>query len=113
MLNEINTLALGSQTVLNLLSMKVLLAPSPSSAALRVCSLHQELLSWIYSCLKKADKDKDDKLSQSEIKNFMRLVNIEMDDLYTEMLFKVTPAGVEAILVLHGPTGSHQTLFFH
>lgn len=54
--------------------------------------MHHELLSWLYTCLKKADKDKDDKLSQSEMKNFMRLINIEMDDLYTEMLFKVTPA---------------------
>ncbi|XP_075876744.1 1-phosphatidylinositol 4,5-bisphosphate phosphodiesterase delta-1-like isoform X2 [Nelusetta ayraudi] len=43
---------------------------------------------WLYTCLKKADKDKDDKLSQSEMKNFMRIINIEVDDVYTEMLFQ-------------------------
>ncbi|XP_072219670.1 1-phosphatidylinositol 4,5-bisphosphate phosphodiesterase delta-1-like isoform X2 [Leuresthes tenuis] len=43
---------------------------------------------WIFNCLKKADKNKDDKLSPSELKNFLRLINIEMDDDYAEMLFK-------------------------
>ncbi|XP_035025981.2 1-phosphatidylinositol 4,5-bisphosphate phosphodiesterase delta-1 isoform X1 [Hippoglossus stenolepis] len=43
---------------------------------------------WIFSCLRKADKDKDDKLSQSEMKNFLRLINIEADDDYAEMLFQ-------------------------
>lgn len=43
---------------------------------------------WIFSCLRKADKDKDDKLSQSEMKNFLRLINIELDDDYAEMLFQ-------------------------
>lgn len=63
-----------------------------------ICSLHQEHLSWLYTCLKKADKDKDDKLSQSEMKNFMRLINIEVDDVYTEMLFQVTPIGMPPCL---------------
>ena len=53
-------------------------------------SLHGELFSWIYSCLRKADKNKDDRMSQSEVKNFLRLINIEVDDVYTEMLFQVT-----------------------
>uniref|UniRef100_A0AAQ6AFX7 Phosphoinositide phospholipase C n=1 Tax=Amphiprion ocellaris TaxID=80972 RepID=A0AAQ6AFX7_AMPOC len=39
-------------------------------------------------CLRKADKNKDDKLSESEVKNFLRLINIEVDDDYAEMLFK-------------------------
>ncbi|XP_051269296.1 1-phosphatidylinositol 4,5-bisphosphate phosphodiesterase delta-1 isoform X4 [Dicentrarchus labrax] len=43
---------------------------------------------WIVSCLRKADKNEDDKLSQSEVKNFLRLINIEVDDVYAEMLFK-------------------------
>ncbi|KAM9719670.1 1-phosphatidylinositol 4,5-bisphosphate phosphodiesterase delta-1-like [Menidia menidia] len=43
---------------------------------------------WIFSCLRKADKNKDDKLSQSEVKSFLRLINIEMDDEYAEMIFK-------------------------
>ena len=40
----------------------------------------------------KADKNKDDKLSHSEVKNFLRLINIEVDDNYAEMLFKVKPS---------------------
>lgn len=65
---------------------------------MHICSLHQEPSSWIYSCLRKADKDKDDKLNQSEVKNFLRMINIEMDDTYADMLFQVTPAvTVEAI----------------
>ncbi|XP_061589010.1 1-phosphatidylinositol 4,5-bisphosphate phosphodiesterase delta-1b isoform X2 [Cololabis saira] len=43
---------------------------------------------WIYNCLRKADKNKDDKLSQSEVKNFLKLINVELDDDYAEMLFK-------------------------
>ncbi|XP_078120799.1 1-phosphatidylinositol 4,5-bisphosphate phosphodiesterase delta-1-like isoform X2 [Sander vitreus] len=43
---------------------------------------------WILSCLNKADKNRDNKLNISELKNFLRLINIEMDDYYTEMLFK-------------------------
>ncbi|KAK7945111.1 hypothetical protein WMY93_000839 [Mugilogobius chulae] len=43
---------------------------------------------WIFTCLSKADKNKDDQLSESEVKNFMRLINIDMDDEYTNMLFK-------------------------
>uniref|UniRef100_A0A8C6LMD0 Phosphoinositide phospholipase C n=1 Tax=Nothobranchius furzeri TaxID=105023 RepID=A0A8C6LMD0_NOTFU len=43
---------------------------------------------WIFSCLRKADKNKDDKLSPSEVKSFLRLINIEMDDDYADMLFK-------------------------
>lgn len=43
---------------------------------------------WIFTCLSKADKNKDDKLSESEVKNFMRLINVEVDDEYREMLFK-------------------------
>ncbi|XP_055007621.1 1-phosphatidylinositol 4,5-bisphosphate phosphodiesterase delta-1-like isoform X2 [Boleophthalmus pectinirostris] len=43
---------------------------------------------WILTCLRKADKNKDDQLSESEVKNFMRLINVDLDDEYTEMLFK-------------------------
>ncbi|XP_068557924.1 1-phosphatidylinositol 4,5-bisphosphate phosphodiesterase delta-1-like isoform X1 [Cebidichthys violaceus] len=43
---------------------------------------------WIFSCLRKADKNKDDKVSQSELKNFLRLINVEVDDDYAEMLFQ-------------------------
>eukprot|EP00064_Thunnus_orientalis_P004803 superscaffoldBa00000448_g4815 len=51
-------------------------------------SSQQKTEHWIFSCLVKADKNKDDKLSHSEVKNFLRLINIEVDDNYAEMLFK-------------------------
>ncbi|XP_040911913.1 1-phosphatidylinositol 4,5-bisphosphate phosphodiesterase delta-1-like isoform X2 [Toxotes jaculatrix] len=51
-------------------------------------SCQQKTEHWIYTCLMKADKNKDDKLSQSEVKNFLRLINIEVEDDYAEMLFK-------------------------
>uniref|UniRef100_H3CR59 Phosphoinositide phospholipase C n=1 Tax=Tetraodon nigroviridis TaxID=99883 RepID=H3CR59_TETNG len=51
-------------------------------------SRKQKTEHWILSCLRKADKNKDDKLTQSEMKNFLRLINIEVDDIYAEMLFQ-------------------------
>lgn len=58
-------------------------------------SLHDKLFSWIFTCLRKADKNKDDKLSQSEVKNFLRLINIDVDDDYADMIFQVRPAELE------------------
>ncbi|KAM7401228.1 hypothetical protein PAMA_005424 [Pampus argenteus] len=43
---------------------------------------------WIFNCLRKADKNKDGKLNQSDVKDFLHLINIEVDDDYAEMLFK-------------------------
>ncbi|KAM7378865.1 hypothetical protein PAMP_004460 [Pampus punctatissimus] len=43
---------------------------------------------WIFSCLRKADKNKDGKLNLSDVKDFLHLINIEVDDDYAEMLFK-------------------------
>ncbi|KAM9791221.1 1-phosphatidylinositol 4,5-bisphosphate phosphodiesterase delta-1-like isoform X3 [Syngnathus typhle] len=43
---------------------------------------------WIFSCLSKADKNKDNKLSVSEIKSFLRLINIDVDDDYADMIFE-------------------------
>ncbi|KAG7227364.1 hypothetical protein INR49_000369 [Caranx melampygus] len=51
-------------------------------------SSQQKTEHWIMSCLRKADKNKDDKLTQSEVKNFLRLINTDVDDEYAEMLFK-------------------------
>uniref|UniRef100_A0A3B4GJZ2 Phosphoinositide phospholipase C n=1 Tax=Pundamilia nyererei TaxID=303518 RepID=A0A3B4GJZ2_9CICH len=51
-------------------------------------SRKQKTEHWIFSCLRKADKNKDDNLSPSEVKSFMHLINIEVDDEYVEMLFK-------------------------
>ncbi|XP_053185437.1 1-phosphatidylinositol 4,5-bisphosphate phosphodiesterase delta-1b [Scomber japonicus] len=51
-------------------------------------SSQQKAEHWILSCLVKADKNKDEKLSLSEMKNFLRLINLEVDDEYAEILFK-------------------------
>uniref|UniRef100_A0A8C2ZLB6 Phosphoinositide phospholipase C n=1 Tax=Cyclopterus lumpus TaxID=8103 RepID=A0A8C2ZLB6_CYCLU len=51
-------------------------------------NIQQKTEHWISSCLRKADKNKDDKMTQSELKNFLRLINIKVDDDYAEMLFQ-------------------------
>ncbi|XP_077412514.1 1-phosphatidylinositol 4,5-bisphosphate phosphodiesterase delta-1b isoform X2 [Vanacampus margaritifer] len=43
---------------------------------------------WLFSCLSKADENKDNKLSVSEVKRFLRLINIDVDDDYADMLFE-------------------------
>ncbi|XP_054478661.1 1-phosphatidylinositol 4,5-bisphosphate phosphodiesterase delta-1-like isoform X2 [Anoplopoma fimbria] len=43
---------------------------------------------WIFSCLRKADKNKDGKMSRSELQDFLRLINADVDDDYAEMLFQ-------------------------
>ncbi len=45
--------------------------------------------SWIYNCMRKADKNADNKMSLKELKHFLRQINIEVDDSYAELLFKV------------------------
>ncbi|XP_056276245.1 1-phosphatidylinositol 4,5-bisphosphate phosphodiesterase delta-1-like isoform X3 [Pseudoliparis swirei] len=51
-------------------------------------NVQQKTEHWIFSCLRKADKNKDNKMTQSELKNFLRLINIKVDDDHAEMLFK-------------------------
>ncbi|XP_052398784.1 1-phosphatidylinositol 4,5-bisphosphate phosphodiesterase delta-1-like isoform X2 [Carassius gibelio] len=43
---------------------------------------------WIYSCMRKADKNADNKMTLKELKHFLRQINIQVDDRYAEMLFK-------------------------
>ncbi|XP_029309358.1 1-phosphatidylinositol 4,5-bisphosphate phosphodiesterase delta-1-like [Cottoperca gobio] len=43
---------------------------------------------WLFSCLRKSDENKDDKLSLSEIKDFLRRINVEVDDDFAELLFE-------------------------
>uniref|UniRef100_A0AAY4B3I7 Phosphoinositide phospholipase C n=1 Tax=Denticeps clupeoides TaxID=299321 RepID=A0AAY4B3I7_9TELE len=43
---------------------------------------------WILSCMRKADKNKDNKMTLKELKHFMRQINIEVDDAYAELLFR-------------------------
>lgn len=45
--------------------------------------------SWIHTCLRKADKNKDNKMSFKELKNFMKEVNIQVDDSYAKEIFQV------------------------
>lgn len=40
--------------------------------------------------MRKADKNKDNKMTLKELKHFMRQINVEVDDTYAEMLFTVS-----------------------
>uniref|UniRef100_UPI003AABB517 1-phosphatidylinositol 4,5-bisphosphate phosphodiesterase delta-1-like isoform X4 n=1 Tax=Centroberyx gerrardi TaxID=166262 RepID=UPI003AABB517 len=51
-------------------------------------SCQQKTEHWIFNCMRKADKNSDDKLSQKELQDFLRLINMEVDDDYAEILFK-------------------------
>ncbi|CAM2105142.1 1-phosphatidylinositol 4,5-bisphosphate phosphodiesterase delta-1 isoform X1 [Caretta caretta] len=51
-------------------------------------SQRQKLQHWIHSCLQKADKNKDNKMSFKELKNFLKEVNIQMDDSYAKQIFQ-------------------------
>ncbi|XP_024136123.1 1-phosphatidylinositol 4,5-bisphosphate phosphodiesterase delta-1a isoform X2 [Oryzias melastigma] len=42
---------------------------------------------WIISCMRKVDKNHDNKMSLKEVKDFMRQINVEVDDYYAEDLF--------------------------
>lgn len=43
---------------------------------------------WIYSSLRKADKNLDNKMSLKEVKSFLKDINVEVHEDYAEMLFK-------------------------
>ncbi|XP_067386606.1 1-phosphatidylinositol 4,5-bisphosphate phosphodiesterase delta-1 isoform X2 [Emydura macquarii macquarii] len=51
-------------------------------------SQRQKLQHWIHSCLRKADKNKDNKMSFKELKNFLKEVNVQMDDSYAKQIFQ-------------------------
>ncbi|XP_027691728.1 1-phosphatidylinositol 4,5-bisphosphate phosphodiesterase delta-1 isoform X2 [Vombatus ursinus] len=51
-------------------------------------SQKQKLQHWIHSCLRKADKNKDNKMSFKELKSFLKEVNIQMDDSYAWKIFQ-------------------------
>ncbi|XP_041923464.1 1-phosphatidylinositol 4,5-bisphosphate phosphodiesterase delta-1a isoform X1 [Alosa sapidissima] len=42
---------------------------------------------WIFNCMRKADKNKDNKMTLKELKHFLRQINVEVDDTYAEELF--------------------------
>nr|XP_009683662.1 PREDICTED: 1-phosphatidylinositol 4,5-bisphosphate phosphodiesterase delta-3 [Struthio camelus australis] len=43
---------------------------------------------WIHDILQRADKNKDNKMCFREIKNMLRMININMNDIYAYKLFK-------------------------
>ncbi|XP_007517128.2 1-phosphatidylinositol 4,5-bisphosphate phosphodiesterase delta-1 isoform X1 [Erinaceus europaeus] len=77
-----------------------LIAPSPADAqhwvqGLRKIIHHsgtmnqqQKLRHWIHSCLRKADKNKDNKMSFKELQNFLKELNIQVDDSYARKIFR-------------------------
>ncbi|KAM9187329.1 1-phosphatidylinositol 4,5-bisphosphate phosphodiesterase delta-1 isoform 1-T1 [Dugong dugon] len=77
-----------------------LIAPSPADAQHWVRGLckiihhsgsmdqRQKLQHWIHSCLRKADKNKDNKMSFKELQNFLKELNIQVDDSYARKIFR-------------------------
>ncbi|XP_035134401.2 1-phosphatidylinositol 4,5-bisphosphate phosphodiesterase delta-1 isoform X4 [Callithrix jacchus] len=77
-----------------------LIAPSPADAQHWVLGLRkiihhsgsmdqrQKLQHWIHSCLRKADKNKDNKMSFKELQNFLKELNIQVDDSYAWKIFR-------------------------
>ncbi|XP_015272143.1 PREDICTED: 1-phosphatidylinositol 4,5-bisphosphate phosphodiesterase delta-1-like, partial [Gekko japonicus] len=51
-------------------------------------SQRQKLQHWIHACLRKADKNKDNKMTLKELKNFLKEVNIQVDDNYARQIFE-------------------------
>uniref|UniRef100_A0A8C8MD74 Phosphoinositide phospholipase C n=1 Tax=Oncorhynchus tshawytscha TaxID=74940 RepID=A0A8C8MD74_ONCTS len=59
---------------------------------------------WIFNCMRKADKNKDNKMTLKELKHFLRQINIEVDDMYAEVLFKCDKSNSGS---LEGPEIKH------
>ncbi|XP_017573111.1 1-phosphatidylinositol 4,5-bisphosphate phosphodiesterase delta-1a isoform X1 [Pygocentrus nattereri] len=77
-----------------------LMASSPEEAKLWVSGLekvitHMDNLNsqqksehWIISCMRKADKNGDNRMTLKELKHFLRQINVEVDDTHATMLFE-------------------------
>uniref|UniRef100_A0A8C7CMW5 Phosphoinositide phospholipase C n=1 Tax=Oncorhynchus kisutch TaxID=8019 RepID=A0A8C7CMW5_ONCKI len=57
---------------------------------------------WIFNCMRKADKNKDNKMTLKELKHFLHQINIEVDDMYAEVLLCYSNSGS-----LEGPEIKH------
>ncbi|NWH96568.1 PLCD3 phosphodiesterase, partial [Tichodroma muraria] len=55
---------------------------------LQAMSQMEKLDHWIHGVLQRADRNKDNKMSFREVKSMLRMLNIDMDDLYASKLFK-------------------------
>lgn len=51
-------------------------------------SRQQKSEHWIINCMRKADKNEDNKMTLKELKHFLRQINVEVDDTYAEEIFK-------------------------
>ncbi|XP_041029552.1 1-phosphatidylinositol 4,5-bisphosphate phosphodiesterase delta-3-like [Carcharodon carcharias] len=51
-------------------------------------SQREKIHHWIHEYLRKADKNKDNKMSFKEIKNLLKMINIEASDEYAYQVFK-------------------------
>ncbi|XP_045442139.1 1-phosphatidylinositol 4,5-bisphosphate phosphodiesterase delta-3 isoform X1 [Pipistrellus kuhlii] len=57
-------------------------------ARLEAMSQRERLDHWIHSYLHRADSNQDSKMSFKEIKSLLRMVNVDMNDMYAYRLFK-------------------------
>ncbi|CAM9240440.1 unnamed protein product, partial [Lampetra planeri] len=55
---------------------------------MRNLSRQQKSEHWIINCMRKADKNEDNKMTLKELKHFLRQINVEVDDTYAEDIFK-------------------------
>ncbi|KAK5897835.1 hypothetical protein CgunFtcFv8_015304 [Champsocephalus gunnari] len=55
---------------------------------MRNLSRQQKSEHWIINCMRKADKNADNKMTLKELKHFLRQVNVEVDDTYAAEIFK-------------------------
>uniref|UniRef100_A0A3Q3WJX9 Phosphoinositide phospholipase C n=1 Tax=Mola mola TaxID=94237 RepID=A0A3Q3WJX9_MOLML len=55
---------------------------------MRNLSHQQKSEHWIINCMRKADKNEDNKMTLKELKHFLRQINVEVDDTYAEEIFK-------------------------
>nr|XP_009942256.1 PREDICTED: 1-phosphatidylinositol 4,5-bisphosphate phosphodiesterase delta-3 [Opisthocomus hoazin] len=55
---------------------------------LQAMSQVEKLDHWIHGVLQRADRNKDNKMSFREVKSMLRMINIDMDDVYAYKLFR-------------------------
>ncbi|XP_030364474.1 1-phosphatidylinositol 4,5-bisphosphate phosphodiesterase delta-3 isoform X1 [Strigops habroptila] len=55
---------------------------------LQAMSQPEKLDHWIHGVLQRADRNKDNKMSFQEVKSMLRMINIDMNDVYAYKLFK-------------------------
>lgn len=51
--------------------------------------------------MRKADRNEDNKMTLKELKHFLRQINVEVDDVYAEEIFKVNTRGEVSVSEMH------------